>query len=210
MALNFNEKPKAKKVYPRVEDGAYAARIVQIIDLGKQQATDFKTGEPKMYDDGNPIIQHKIWVTFELPTETLEIDGVARPHWVSKEYTLSMHEKAALPVLLKAVDPKGVATAQGRNVKGLLGLPLMVTIGSTSGNKAKVTGTTSVPKGMEVDELANPTLFFDLDSDDIESFKTLPNWLQERIKDGIDFDDTKFYQAINAQDVASGVDAGSY
>lgn len=211
MALNFSEKPKAaRKDFGRVDDGAYPARIVQLIDFGKQYATDFQTGEVKKYDDGNPIIQHKVWITFELPNETIEVDGAEKPRWYGKEYTVSLHEKAALTGLLKAADPKGEHTAKGRNVRGLLGLPVMITIGSTKSGKPKVTGVTAVPKGLQVDALANEEVFFDLDSDDVEVFDGLPSWMQERIKSGVDFDDTKFYQAVNAKDLASGASAGDY
>ena len=211
MALNFSEKPKAaRKDFGRADDGAYPARICQLIDFGKQYATDYQTGEVKKYDDGNPIIQHKVWITFELPTETIEVDGEARPRWYGKEYTLSTHEKAALTALMKAADPKGEHTTKGRNPHGLLGLPVMVTIGSTKSGKAKVAAVTAVPKGLQVDPLANPETFFDLDSDDMEVFDSLPDWMKNRIKEGVDFDDTKLYQAINAKDGSSGATSADY
>jgi len=212
MALNFADKPKAaKKDFGRAEDGAYPARIVQLIDFGKQIETDWQTGEPKKYEDsGDVIVRHKVWVTFELPTETIEVDGVAKPRWYGKEYTVSTHEKSALSALLKAADPKGEHTAKYRNVQGLLGLPVMVTIGSTKTNKPKVAMVSAVPKGMQVEPLANGEMFFDLDSDDLTTFETLPQWMKDRIKNGEEFDETKFYQAINAKDVASGADSADY
>lgn len=205
MALNFSSEAKqSKKIYPRIEDGAYPARIVSLIDFGNQYATDFKTGEIKRYDDGNEVIQHKVWINFEFPTELIEVDGVERPKWVGREFAVSSHEKSALFALMKAVDPKGENTNKGRNVKGLLGLPAMVTIGSTSGNKAKITTISPVPKGVQVDALANPEQFFDLDSDDVEFFDSLPDWMQKRITEGVDFDSTRFYQAVNKKDMAKG------
>jgi len=205
MAMNFAEKPKSKgKDFGRVEDGAYPVRVVQLLDFGNQYATDYKTGEIKKYDDGNEIIQHKIWINFEFPTETIEIDGENKPRWLGKEFTLSSHEKSALFSLLKAADPKGVATNNGRNPVGLLGLPVMVTVGSTSGGKAKIASVSAVPKGMQVEALQNKEVFFDLDSDDVETFETLPDWMKKRIQEGVDFDSTKFYQAVNKQDVAKG------
>ena len=205
MALNFaSTGSKTKKEYSRVEDGAYPARIVQIIDFGKQIETDWKTGEPKVYEDsGAPIIKHKVWINFELPTETIEVNGEMKPRWYGKEFTVSMHEKSALFALLKAVDPKGDATNKGRNVKGLLGLPAMITIASTSSGKAKVGAISGVPKGMKVDELANDETFFDLDSTDLSIFESLPQWMQDRIKGGVDFDETKFYQAVNTKDLST-------
>ena len=197
MALNFAEKTGGvKKDFGRVEDGAYPARIVQIIDFGLQYETDWKTQEIKTYDDGNPQIKHKVWINFELPDETIEIDGETKPRWYGKEYTVSAHEKSALHALLKAVDGKGSATDGGRNVKGLLGLPAMLTIGSTSSGKAKVSAVSAVPKGMQVNALVNPEGFFDLDSDDVEGFNKLPNWMKERIKTGLGFEETKLAKAL--------------
>jgi hypothetical protein len=198
MALDFSGKKKAKVDYGRVEDGSYPARIVRILDLGEQYSTDFKTGEIKTYEDGNQVIQHKVWIDFEFPTEQIEIDGEQRPRWLGKEYTVSSHEKAALVGLLKAADPDGKKTLNGRNVKGLLGLPLMVTVGSTSGGKAKVGAVNRLMKGMTVDNLANPTLFFDLDEKNVETFATLPAWLQKRITDGVGFSSTPFSKALGS------------
>ena len=196
MALNFAEKKSVKKDFGRVDDGAYPARIVQIVDFGLQYATDWKTGEVKKYDDGNDVMQHKVWINFELPDETIEIDGVARPRWYGKEYTVSAHEKSALHALLKAVDPKGDNTDKGRNVRGLLGLPAMVTIASTSSGKPKIGAVSGVPKGLQVGALANDEAFLDLDSVDTDSFFELPAWMQKRIKEGIGFDDTKMAKAL--------------
>lgn len=198
MALNFAEKQTTKKDFGRVEDGAYPARIVQIIDFGLQYETDWKTQEIKTYEDGNPQIKHKVWINFELPDETIEIDGVDKPRWYGKEYTVSAHEKSALAALLKAVDGKGTATDGGRNVKGLLGLPAMLTIGSTSSGKAKVSAVSAVPKGMQVGALVNDEAFFDLDSDDVEGFEKIPNWMKTRIKEGIGFEDTKLAKCLAA------------
>lgn len=197
MALNFSE-TKKRVDYGRVEDGTYPARVVRIIDFGLQYATDFKTGEVKKYDDGNDVIQHKVWIDFELPTETIDIDGVKKPRWYGKEYTVSSHEKAAIQALLKAADPDGKATMKGKNVVGLLGLPVMLTIGSTSTGKAKVAGITRLIKGMSVDPLANPTLFFDLDEATYKDFELLPEWMQKRIKDGVDFESTGLYKKFNS------------
>lgn len=212
MALNFAEKSGgAKKDFGRVEDGAYPARIVQIIDFGLQYETDWKTQEIKTYDDGNPMIKHKVWINFELPDETIEIDGVDKPRWYGKEYTVSAHEKSALAALLKAVDGKGNATDGGRNVKGLLGLPAMLTIGSTSSGKAKVSAVSAVPKGMQVGALVNDETFFDLDSDDVEGFEKIPNWMKTRIKDGIGFEDTKLAKSLGTpQKPKEEVSVGDY
>lgn len=215
MALNFSETKGTKKTYPRLEDGAYPARIVQIIDFGLQYETDWKTNEIKTYEDGNPMIKHKVWINFEFPDEHIEVDGIMKPKWAGKEYTVSAHEKSALYALLKAVDAKGDATNKGRNVRGLLGLPAMVTIGSTSTGKAKISGVSAVPKGLQVGPLANDEGFFDLDSEDVDTFEALPNWMKERIKNGIGFEDTKIAKALTfgkkeAKQAKEEVSVGDY
>ena len=197
MALNFAEGAK-KTVYPRIGEGTYPARIVRILDFGMQYATDFKTGEIKLYEDGNQVVQHKVWIDFELPTETIAVDGVDKPRWIGKEYTVSSHEKAALQALLKAADPGGKATLKGRNVTGLLGLPLMITVGSTSTGKDKISNVSSLVKGMTVDALANPTLFFDLDSNDRKTFDSLPDWMKKRIQEGVGYADTAFAKSAGS------------
>lgn len=215
MALKLVKENKARVDYGRVDDGAYPARIVQIIDFGKQVETDWKTGAPLTYEDsGEEIIKHKVWINFEFPDELIDVDGVDKPRWYGKEYTVSAHEKSALSALLKAVDPKGVATEGGRNVKGLLGLPAMVTIGSTSSGKAKVSSVSGVPRGMQVGPLVNPEVFFDLDEPDQATFGTLPKWMKDRITNGIDFAYTGLGKLMNGGDetdtVRSKVSIKSY
>lgn len=204
MGLNFSETKKAKKDFGRIEEGTFPARVVSIIDFGMQYATDYKTGEVKKWEDGNDVVQHRVWLNFEFPTETIEIDGEVKPRWAGREFVVSAHEKSALTALLKAIDPKGENTNKGRNVKGMLGLPAMVTIGSTSSGKAKIVSVSGVPKGMQVDSLQNPEQFFDLDSEDVEQFEKLPDWMKKRITEGVDFDSTRFYQVVNKKDVAKG------
>lgn len=199
MALNFADSPKKSKVnYPRIGEGTYGVRIVRLLDFGVQYETDFKTGEVKTYDDGNQITKHKVWIDFEFVTETIDVDGVQKPRWLGREIAVSTHEKSTLTALLKAADPGLKATMKGRNVAGLLGLPLMVTVGSTSTGKDKITGFSSLVKGMTVDPLANPTLFFDLDGNDRKTFESLPDWMKKRIQEGIDYLDTPFAKSASS------------
>lgn len=189
---------KSKTVYPRVGEGTFPARIVRILDFGNQYATDFKTNEIKTYEDGNPVIQQKVWIDFELPTETILVEGANKPRWLGKEYSISLHEKSALSALIKAADPTGKATLKGRNIAGLLGLPLMITVGSTSTGKDKISNVSSLVKGMTVDNLANPTLLFDLDSNDRKTFDSLPDWMKKRIQEGVGYADTAFAKSAGS------------
>jgi hypothetical protein len=211
MSLAINQNSGPKKDYGRVADDNYPARIVQCIDLGRQHVEFWKDNKPLYYildDEGKPIkgennkstevsdipvIQPKVWITFEFPTETIEIDGEDRPRWYSKEYTVSAHEKAALMALIKAANP------DAERISDLLGCPVMVEIGSTSSGKAKVVGTSKVPKMITVPKLGNDVAKFDLDKPDLDVYNSLPAFLKEKIKSGVDFEKTKLYTMLQGE-----------
>jgi hypothetical protein len=179
MSLNVAQKPKAN--LGRVEAGTYPARPVQIIDLGQQVQTDWQTGEPKTYDDGNIVVKPEVFINFEFPTERVTVQDEDRPRWTGKQYTLSNHEKAALTQLLNAAAPGT------ENVSEVLAKPVTVTVGSTSGGNAKITNVAPIMKGMAVAELENPTAVFDFDEPDMEVFNKLPEWIRNKIQTAENF-----------------------
>lgn len=153
----------------RIGEGTYPVRICQIIDLGLQE--DEWKGETKIVE--------KIWITFEFPTEfiTYEKDGemVTKPRRLSGEFTKSTGEKARLTPVIKSTDPKA------ESFKDLLGLPLLVQVGTTSGGKDKYIGASPLPKGMTVAPLQNEVKYFDLEHPDDSVFNGLPEFLKEKI-----------------------------
>lgn len=187
MNFNSSKKKSSSGKNGRVEDGTYMARIVQVVDLGVQK------GEYK----GEEYIRPEVMITFEFPTETLTIEGEEKPRWLSRQYTVSMNEKSALYSLVNAADPDGKATKKGSNAKGLLSLPVMVTVGSTATGNAKVVGVSRMMKGMSIPELYNDPVFFELDSNDTankQAFEGLPDWLKEKIQTSMNFSTSKFAQ----------------
>lgn len=174
MSLDLTKASARKK--HNVHNGVHMARVVQIIDLGQQIKTHWKTGEVETYDDGNTILQDRCQVAFELPNAKVLSKGTERPSWVFKEYTVSTHEKAGLTELITAVNP---AT---EGLKPLLAGPCMVTIGKTSGGNDKIMSVVGVPQGMSVPELDNPCTYFDMDDWDDQVFGGLPKWIQEKIQ----------------------------
>lgn len=185
MALNFTKQEGGKKYAP-MDTGTFAARIVQIIDFGIQEVE--WQGEIK----NSP----RVYITFEFPTETINVNGEEKPRWLSKEYLVSMAEKSALLKLVNSVDPEGKITKNGTNVKALLGQPLSIIVGRTSSGNAKVTDVGPLMKGMQVKELQNPSVFFDLESEDVATFNNLPHWIKEKITSGPEFNKTKFSKAL--------------
>lgn len=165
--------------YTPVEAGTYSARCYRFIDLGTQKITA---------PDGVKL-QHKVSLSWELPTELME-DG--RPYTISKRYTWSMHEKANLRKDLEAWRNKKFAPEElgegGFNIKKVLGTDCTLTIVHKDGNEgntfANVQAVSAVMKGMQVPELTNETLYLALTENDFDSiiFDTLPDRIKEDIK----------------------------
>lgn len=175
MSLNYAK--KASKAKTRVKDGVYPARVVRVIDLGMQVQTDWKTNEPKTWDDGNIMRKPEVWIDFEFPTETIELDGEERPLWLGKRYIVSNHEKSGMYQLLLATGKN----PDSGSVADLLGEALQVSVGTTSGGNAKITSVSALMSGFEVGELQNPTLLFDQDNFDQAAYDTLPQFIQTMI-----------------------------
>jgi len=170
--------------FGRLEDGPHLARIVSVVDFGEQDQTDYQTGEPT-------APKKKVMVTYETPNEfiTYEKDGeqVTKPRWISKEYTLSMHEKAALYKLVMAIAP------DLSSLDELLNIPCQITVGSTApstkkpNGNAKIIGVSKPMKGLEVPDLENETFHFDFSDPDMDLFTKLPDWQQTKIKEANDY-----------------------
>jgi hypothetical protein len=177
MSLNMQKlsKPTNSVTRSRVAEGTYPARLVQIVSLGVQE------GEWK----GERKVTPKVTLTFELPTETITINGEEQPRWISKEFNLSLHEKSSLTPIVKALDP----ARQCKDLSELLGKPCMVQVGSTETGNAKITSIVAPMKGMPVAEIYNQAkmLAFDFDAPDLEMFATFPQFMQEKIKSAINY-----------------------
>lgn len=174
---NVTHTPARKKA-PRIEEGTYPARFSCIVDLGEQMQTDWQTGAELPE-------KPRVLITWTLPTETLNIehdDGSTEEvsRVISKEYTLSTHEKSGLYALMKGMKVSGF------DVTKLLGLPCLVTVGSTINDNAKVIGCVGVPSGMEVAEVEN-VRFFDFDDPKEEIFDTLPGWVKDKIREATNY-----------------------
>jgi len=174
--MSLLEKYKGGSVQSRIGEGTFPARIVQIIDLGTQE--DEWKGEVKHIN--------KLWITFELPTETMVIDGEERPRWLGSEFTKSTNEKARLTKVINATDKDASSFAD------LLDKPLLVEVGTTSGGKDKWIGASALPRGMKVEEAANPISYFDMDAPDDEVLNSLPDFLQEKIRSAPEFGEAPF------------------
>ena len=202
--MSFNlgkpdDKPKSSgKRAPAVDAGAYPARLVQLIDVGIQPQRAFK-GEEKP-----PVHQGRF--TYELNDEFMkDEDGNEledKPRWVSEQiplYPLSS-DRATSTHRYKALDPE---IKHAGDFTQLIGDPVNITLTKNQRDKDDpginyIAGTTPVraKDADKMEPLKNQSVIFSLEGDDVETFKSFPQWLQDLITSGIDFEKTNFAKAL--------------
>lgn len=199
MALNarkIQNQAKGPQQAP-MDEGTYPARVVQVIDLGVQEQRPYK-GVAK------PPAQ-SLMITYEFLDEFCKDeegeDQEDKPRWLSEMLPLFSLE-ADLAKSTKryyALDPN---EDFGGEFTLLVGQPCMVTINQYEDQKGNVkNGISSVatmrPKeAAKAPELVNPPKVFVIDEPDLEVFKSLPDWLQDKIKKGLEFEGSPLDEAL--------------
>ena len=184
---------KAKQIdKSRIKDGTFVARLVQVIELGLQEQIDYTTKESNGY-------KPRVMLTFEFPTERIDVDGESRPRWLGREFTLSNHEMATLPGIVKSL----AAGSGETNLAKLLGAPCMIEVGSTNTGKAKILNVIPVPEGMPIGELENPPVAFDLDNPELDVFNKFPQWIKDKIMSNADFKGSPLEALLGDEDEGS-------
>lgn len=158
-----------------MSEGVHVASCIWIIDLGEQYSEKFGT------------TQHKVMLTWETPDETIEVDGEARPRVISKEYTLSLSEKATLRAHLEAWRGRAFTDEQlaGFDLRNVLGCACQLQIVHTNKNgttRANIKSIMSLPKGMGVPKPSSEMIYFALDDPAcLPLMDRLPKWIQDKI-----------------------------
>lgn len=169
MKIKDRAKPKA----PPVDPGAYPAICIGIIDLGEQYSEKFKN------------YSNKVKIVWELPTETIEVDGKQEPRQLSKEFTISSSKKGNLRGFLSSWNGKTYSDEE------FLELDLFDQIGKAcqvnvvlneTGEYANVESVIPLMKGYPVPQSTTKPIRWDMDNWNDDVFKELPEWIQEQIK----------------------------
>lgn len=187
MSMNLKDQPSAGTRAEPLEPGSYNARVVQVIGLGLQPQE--YNGEPK---EPRPMVS----ITYELSDEFLkDEDGEEikdKPRWISESFALYNlgSEKAKSTLRYNALDP--LSENDGDLLK-IVGNPCVVTI-VTNEKKGKIYNNVSAVSAMRakvaenLPDLVNDPVVYDPYNHDEEVFKSLPDWIQEKIKSRLDKD----------------------
>lgn len=174
MGLIVKRKPKT--TYPPVEAGTYAAVCVGIIDIGEQYSPTFKK-----YAD-------KLMIVFEIPSETIEIDGEQKPRWISQEFMQSLNEKANLYKLLTSWLGRALTEEEleGFDLFSLLGKSCFINLlveQKESGSYNRISAVMGLPKGMPEPKTESELIGFAMaDGFNEDVFGLIPVWIQDKIK----------------------------
>jgi hypothetical protein len=164
-----------------VPAGNHMARCYSMIEIGT--VTETFLGESKT--------MHKVRIGWELPHEmrTFKEGEPEKPMAISKEYTLSMHEKATLRGDLQSWRGKAFTDEEAKafDITALLGKPCMLNVIhkiSADGSKtyANVASIAPMPKGVECPVQVNPTFEFSFSDFNAAKLESLPDFIKDKIK----------------------------
>ena len=178
--------------------GATTGRLYMLADLGTQETT--WQGEAKS--------TRRIMLAFELPNIKHEFDPNRgkEPAVISREFTLSAHEKSALVIFMKSW---GVDITDSFDLGSLIGKEGLINIIHNESNGttyANVDSVIPLPKEMEVEKQYNPSVVFSLSDFDQKIFNKLPEWIRNKIKKSPDFRMASSGEGLPYEE-AEGVDA---
>ena len=160
--------------------GNHVAICYGVLDLGTQHNDAF-TYEGKTVPASD---RPQILVMWEFPHEKVEIEGEQKPATISHFYNASFNEKATLRLHLEAWRGRQFSEEElcGFDISALLGKSCMVNVVHKENGKAKVAGVAAMVKGMDVPDVTNTLVSFDMDNYDQAVFDSISEGIQNIIK----------------------------
>jgi len=200
MTLKANEVPRTGKSQEPLDPGSYPSRLVMVIDLGLQ---------PQTYNGETKDPKNEIMTTYELSDEFMKDDEgnevKEKPRWQSETFTLNSlnSDKAKSTQRYLALDPE---LKYDGDWSKLPSAPATITIVNNAGkgkNKGKVFNNIAAVSTMRAKDaeklppLVNDARYFSLDEPDVELFLTLPSFVQDKIKGGLEFKGSKLAELLD-------------
>lgn len=166
-------KDRVKPKVPTVDPGVYMAVCVGVIDLGEQYSELYKN------------FSNKVQIVWDLPTETIEVDGKQEPKQLSKEFAVATKSGCKLRSSIeswlgKKMDDEAFSEF---DLFDLIGRSCQLNVlNSESGEYSNVESVIPVPKGMPALTSDTPPIRWDMDDWDDAVFEKLPEWVKDKIK----------------------------
>lgn len=154
--------------------GSHVGRCISVISLGTQDSPLYPAS-------------FKVMLIWEVPGETIEINGKPAPMTISREYTLSLSEKANLRHDLESWRGRVFTKEEldGFDVSKVLGQPCMLSVIHKTNAKGKVYGAVSnvvgLPKGVPCPPAWHPLIGYEIEDGKNEVYKAFPDWIKNKI-----------------------------
>lgn len=200
--VSVNEK-KISKQEP-MDVGSYPVRVVQVIDLGLQPQRPFQGQEkpPKheimmtyefldefcVDDEGNEMEDKPRWLSEEFPFNSLQVD-LAKS---TKRYKALDPDNKFDGDFTQLIGATGIATVVNNEGRGKNAGRVFNNIGSVASMRAK--------DAAKAPDLVNPGKVFVLDEPDLEVFRSLPEFLQDKIKGNLEFNGSALQAALEGKE----------
>lgn len=187
--------PKAEPLEP----DNYMARIALVVDLGVQNQRPYK-GQEK------PPAQ-ELLITYELVSEFMKDedgnDDPERPRWISERFPLFNlnAERAKSTKRYLALDPK---LAHEGDFSQLAGAACLVTVvnNERDGRVYNNVGNVSPPlKGVDIPANVNEPVVFDFDSPDPDAWERIPEWIQNIVKEALNYPGSRVQSMVEGTEV---------
>lgn len=188
MSLSAKQGEKTQRPIPPI--GAHPAICYSIVDLGTHMKA-FQGQDPKP----TPLMQIS-WEFPNLPKQTFDEAKGPQPLAIHQEYTVSLGDKAKLFKVLQAwrgVNPVDLE----KELPMFVGQPCLINVihnqdkqnpnikyGNIAGNG---TGIMRLPQGMQIGQMSNPKMFFNLDQYSHDKFIQLPEWIRKKIQSSLEW-----------------------
>lgn len=175
MSLIISASTGGSSIAP-LEAGTYPAICYGLIDIGWQYNEAYKKSSPKLI------------IMWEIPGETITIDGEEKSRVISQTYTVSLNEKATLRKDLTSWRGKDFTDEELKafDIRSILNVPCLLNIIHKESNGrtyANISGIMKLPKGVKVPRGTMEPVVFDLDTSDLDDIKELPEWIQKKIQE---------------------------
>jgi hypothetical protein len=199
--MSLIAKDSGEGSFTPVPPGMHLARCYRIVDLGTQKSE---------YQGQIKYLQ-KVMIQFEVHGEDDRgkalLTNKGEPMSISKNYTLSLAEKATLRKDLQAWRGRDFTPEElrGFELKNILGAWAMISVAKSVGNNGKeytnIMSVNPVPVAIKkagLPEGHNATAMFAISNPDMELFETFSNGLRDKIKASPE------WQAREGEDYARG------
>lgn len=160
--------------YAPIPEGTYPAVCNMLVDLGMQ------------FNEAYKNTSRKVLIQWQIPEETIEIDGEEVPRTISNRYTLSLGEKASLRADLAAWRGRDFTPQEleAFDLRNIVGAPCLINIihkDSNGKRYANISSIMALPKGMPKPQISGEPIIFDLDESPLADVAKLPKWVAEII-----------------------------